>query len=303
MVSTYNAPLFKITLNKKDITHSAISINYEEFSTNQSDTLSIKLFPNIKPILKDEVSFFINNSLMGTFYIASIAYTYKTSYEIECTSINFASSFRTKKNRSFDNVSYKKILQSISEENNLIPKISFKRMDEVVHIDQINISDSSLCHHIAKDLSLSFCVKNNTLLMLEKDLKNKPSIRLDVNECISISLESYAKMIYESVEVSYQDTDTGENSIIRIGKKDPVYKRSIHAQNASMAYKKAESYYKSIKQNSKKGKLELAGRLIFAGFKIVLNGAKELEGEYIISKVSHHIESSSWMTSVDISSI
>lgn len=298
MASMYNAPLIKVSLNDKDISNSVISIAYEEFSTNQSDTLKIKLFPNIKPTLKDKVVFSINHSLMGVFYIASIAYTYKSSYEIDCTSIDFASSFRTKKSRSFENLSYKSILSSIAKENNLTPKISFDRMDEITHIDQINISDSSLCHHIAKELSLSFCVKNNTLLMLEKDLTKKPTIKINAFECISASLESYAKMAYESVEVSYQDINSEEMKIIRIGKKDPVYKKAIHAQNDDEAYKRAESYYKAIKHNGKKGTLELAGRVIFAGFTLRLSGDRELEGEYIINKVSHAIDSSGWRVSV-----
>lgn len=299
MASMYNAPLVKISLNDKDITNSVISFAYEEFSTNQSDTLKIKLFPNIKPALKDKIVFSINQSLMGVFYVASIAYNYKSSYEIDCTSIDFVSSFRTKKSRSFDNLSYKSILESIAKENNLTPKISFERMDEITHIDQINISDSSLCHHIAKDLSLSFCVKNNTLLMLEKDMKSKMVVKIDASDCISVNLESYAKMAYESVEVSYQDTNSSKMKIIRIGQKDPVYKKAIHAQNADEAYKRAESYYKAIKHNNKKGTLELAGRVIFAGFTLLLSGDRELEGEYNISKVSHTIDSSGWRVSVE----
>ncbi|PAF53254.1 hypothetical protein BKH42_06930 [Helicobacter sp. 13S00482-2] len=301
MESNYNyqADGFKITLNDKDISHLILEINYDEHSSNEADTFKFKIFPASKPTIKDEVKFYINANLIGTFYIASIAYAYKTSYELTCTSINFISNFKVKKNRSFDKLSYKQILDSIAKENNLTPKIDFERMCEVVHIDQLDISDSSLCHHIAKDLSLNFCVKNNTLLMLEKDLNKKPLIKINANDCVSLSIESYGKMFYKSVEVSYMDTQNNEIKTIKIGKEEPVFKKSIHSSNDEQAYKKAQSYFKSINANKKKGNLELPGRLIYAGFRLELQGDSETSGIYDILKVSHSITSSSWHTSVE----
>lgn len=119
---TYQSNTFTITLNNKDISHLVLSINYEDYESNKADILKLKLYPNINLNLKDEISFRINNTLIGKFYIASIAYNYKTSYELECTSIDYSSGFRIRKNRSFDKLSYKEILESVAKENNLIPK-------------------------------------------------------------------------------------------------------------------------------------------------------------------------------------
>lgn len=299
MESVYKNHNFKITLNDKDISYLVISITYEDFESNNSDTLKLKIFPNIRPILKDKVKFFIDSTLMGSFYIASIAYNYKSSYEIDCASINMNSGFKMKKNRSFDNLSYKQILESIAKENNFIPKIDFKRMDEVVHINQINQSDSSLCHHIAKELNLTQCVKNETLIFLEKNSEKKPTLSIDASICISASLESYSKLFYQSVEVSYQDKDTSEAKTIRIGKEEPTLKRFLHSKSDDEAYKKAEGIFKSIRSNRKKGNLEMPGKIIYAGTILKLSGDKELEGEYVINKVTHNIDSSSYRMSVE----
>ncbi|MDO7253909.1 phage late control D family protein [Helicobacter cappadocius] len=299
MESIYKTNNFKITLNNKDISVCVMSISYEDFENSQSDTFKIKVFPNIRPNIKDKIKFFIDNHLMGSFSIASIAYNYKTSYEIECTSIDYSSSFRERKNRSFDNLSYKQILEAIAKENNLQSKIDFDRMDEIVHIDQINQSDSSLCFHIAKTLNLTQCVKNETLIFLEKNSEKKPTITINADECISVSLQSYSKMAYKSVEVSYQNPQSLENKIIRIGKQEPVLKRNIHSKNDDEAYKKAEGYFKAIKSNQRKGKLELVGKIIYAGTILKLKGDSEIQGEYVINKVSHSIDPSSWRVAVE----
>lgn len=299
MESAYKTHNFKITLNDKDISYLVISIAYEDFESQQSDTLKLKIFPNITPKLKDKVKFYIDEVLMGSFCIASVAYTYKSSYEIDCASITMNSGFKMKKNRSFDNLSYKQILEGIAKENNFTPKIDFKRMGEIVHIDQINQSDSSLCHHIAKELSLTQCVKNETLIFLEKDSEKKPTIAINANECVSVSLQSYAKVFYNSVEVSYEDTQTQQMKTLRIGKEEPVLKRFLHSKSDNEAYKKAEGLHKSIKANKKKGTLEMPGRIIYAGTILKLSGDKEIEGEYVISKISHSIDSSSWRVVVE----
>ncbi|PAF50871.1 contractile injection system protein, VgrG/Pvc8 family [Helicobacter sp. 13S00477-4] len=299
MESIYKSCEFKITLNDKDISDLIVSIAYEDFESDQSDTLKIKIFPTITPKLKDKVRFYIDNHLIGSFSIASIAYTYKSSYECDCSSIDYSSNFRMRKNRSFDKLSYKQILQSIAKENNLTLKIDFKRMDEIVHIDQINQSDSSLCYHIAKELNLTQCIKNDTLIFLEKASEKKPSISLNASDCVSVSLQSYAKMFYQSVEVSYQNAQSNEGKTIKIGKSEPVLKRYLHSKSDDEAYKKAQGLFKSIQSNKKKGTLEIAGRLIYAGTLLKLSGDKELEGQYVINKVSHSIDSSGWRILVE----
>lgn len=299
MESLYKSHTFTITLNDKDISHLIISITYDDFESSQSDVLKFKLFPTFIPKLKDKVTFSINNHLMGEFYIASIGYSYKSSYECECSSIDYSSNFRMRKNRSFDKLSYKQILQSIAKENNLKAKIDFKRSDEIVHIDQINQSDSSLCHHIAKELCLTQCVKNGTLIFLEKNSEKKPILSLNAKDCILLSLQSYAKMFYNSVEVSYQNPTSNESKIIRIGKDEPTLKRFLHSKSDDEAYKKAEGIYKGIAMNKKQGSLEIAGSIIYAGTILRLSGDKEIEGEYVIKKVSHSIDSSGWRVSVE----
>ncbi|PAF46299.1 hypothetical protein BKH41_09330 [Helicobacter sp. 12S02232-10] len=299
MVSNYKSHQFKITLNEKDISHLVLSIHYADFESIQSDTLKLKLFPNIKPNIKDKIKFSIDGVLMGSFYIASIEYTYKSSYEIECTSIHYASNLRIKKNRSFDKLSYLQILESIAKENNLTPKINFKRMDEIVHIDQINQSDSSLFYQIAKELNLTQSIKNDTLIFLEKNSEKKPVIVIDANDCTSVKLASYAKMVYKSVEVTYQDTQTNALKTIRIGKEDPTLKRSIHSKNDDEAYKRAEGYYKAIESDKRKGSFEMAGRIMYAGTLLRLKGDNEIEGEYVIKKVAHSIDNSGWRMDVE----
>lgn len=295
----YQSNIFTITLNNKSISDLVLSINYEDYESNKADTLKLKLFPSIKPNLKDEIEFKIDNTLIGKFYIASIAYNYKTNYELECTSIDYSSGFRIRKNRSFDKLSYKEILESIAKENNLIAKIDFKRMLEVVHIDQINQSDSNLCYHIAKELCLTQTIKNGYLIFLEKDSNKKPTITINANDCSSLSIQSYSKALYKSVEVLYQDTSTTQVKTIRVGRDDPTYKRHIHANNDDEAYKKAESILKTINSNKRKGNLESTGKIIHAGSVLEINGDKETSGKYLINKVSHSIDNSGWKTSVE----
>ncbi|PAF46145.1 hypothetical protein BKH46_08850 [Helicobacter sp. 12S02634-8] len=299
MPSVYSAPQFNITHNGADISNLIMHINYEDFEGEKSDTLKLKLYPRITPKLKDKIIFSINGTEMGSFYVASIAYAYQTSYEIQCTSIDFSAELRTKKSRSFHQLSYQQIIESIAKENDLTPKINFARMHEITHLDQIDQSDASFLHKIARELNLTYTIKNDTLIFLEKKSDKKPTITINAEDCASLSIESYAKLFYKSVEVAFIDPNNQQAQMIRIGQAEPTLKRTIHAKNADEAYKRAEGYYKALQNDTKKGTLELAGRIIYAGALLNLKGNDEVSGQYVIKKITHNIDSSGWRASVE----
>lgn len=300
-VAQFLKPKIKILYNGKDTTErmfwSNIRINDNE--GDEADSLNITLkWGNELPRLKDDISVYADDEFLGAFKISALKYNYFKSIEIEAISADFMSYFKTKKNRTFENKSYKQVIQTIADENSYKAKIDFERMDEVVSLEQYNKSDSALLQEIADELELSFSVKNKTIIFLEKS-KDTERLTYEINakDCLSLNWQEKETPHYECVEVTFHNTKTNKDEVARAGKGEPVMKLTISATSPESALKTAQAKLKAQNNARFDGSLSIMGRAYFAGAYINLQIGSEVK-KVIAKKITHNINTA-WISDIE----
>ncbi|CUU72394.1 phage late control D family protein [Campylobacter hyointestinalis] len=300
-IAQFRKPIIKILYNGVDKTSSMdwISINIEDNEGDEADKCNIKLrWSNAKPRFKDDITVYADGYFLGSFKISTIKYDYKKSFDIEAISADFMSGFKTKKNRTFANQSYKDIILSLAAENGYKTKIDFKRSVEVVTLEQHDKSDVAFIQKIATDLDLSFSVKNQTLILIDKNKdSNRIGYDLNADDCISLSYEQSEITNYSSCEVTFRDSKTGLDEVVKAGSGTPVLKLVSMQEDRNEALKLAQSKLQKQDNANLKGNLSIIGRPYFAGAFLNLameDGAKK----FIIKKVTHKIDKA-WISDIE----
>ncbi|ALV24537.1 phage protein D [Campylobacter iguaniorum] len=301
-ISEFRKPTIKILYNGVDKTSLMdwISISIEDNEGDEADKCNIKLrWANAKPRFKDEIIIYANGYFLGSFKISAIKFDYKKSFDIEAISADFMSGFKDKKNRTFANQSYKNIILSIANENGYKTKIDFIRADEVVTLEQHDKSDVAFLQKIATDLDLTFSVKNNTLILIDKNKEsNRISYTLNADECISLSYEQKETTNYSSCEVTYRDSKTGTDEVVKAGNGTPVLKLVSMQEDRNEALKLAQSKLQKQSNANLKGNLSIIGRPYFAGafLNLIMEDGNK---KFIIKKVTHKIDKS-WISDIEL---
>lgn len=297
-VEQYIAPRFAIThKGKTDHKMKILSVVYDDYEKDNIDTLSLTLALNSKlPSFGDRIELFLGRdtlNFMGAFYVSSIKESYLHNYTIEATSINHTKEFKITKSRSFENLSYTKILQSIARENNLKSKLDFKYKDSITHLEQVDESDSALCKRLADELDCSFSVKNDTLIFLDRDKAfDRRIYHINALDTTSLEIEYFSQMHYKSVELTYQD-ESGNVRNVKVGKGVPIYKMNREAKDDNHALQMATTRLQNLNAKKLKGSLSCIGRVLFAGGYLTLT-KDTTTNTHIITKVTHNIDSKSW---------
>lgn len=287
-------------VDKTDAIHYT-DIQINDFESDEADTLSITmLWNNAKPRENDNIKIFVDGYFLGSFTITTIKYNYLISFEIEAISANYFKDFRQKKNRTFFNKSYKGILTQIAKENGYKLKIDFKRMDEVGDLEQYDLSDCAFCKKIADDLEITFCVKNDTLIFIDKDKQTKRTeYFLNEDEIFYLSYQINHSKVFNSCEIKWFDTKKNKSVVSKVGKGTPVLKFSDFARDKNEALKKASARLKRQNNNVLVGSVTAINKPFFAGGYININLSNEpYKLRALISKITHKI-STSWICEIE----
>lgn len=305
-IAQYIAPRFNITLNGSS-KHTIVvtSLQFIDYEKDNADTLHLTLAPTSKlPRFGDRIELFLGRdslNFMGAFYVSSIKESYATNYSIEATSIDYTKEIKTKKSRTFSNISLKDMLSNIARENNLKHYIDFAYKDSIEYIEQVDESDSALLKRLADFYDCSFAIKNDTLIFKDRNTTfDRRTYSINANECTNLELESFASKQYKSLELFYTD-NFGETRSVKVGNGEPIYKMTREAKDDTHALQMATTRLQNINTTKIKGSLSAIGRVIFAGgyLELALRGKKT---KHIISQVTHNIDSKQWIVSLQFES-
>ncbi|MSN96342.1 phage tail protein [Campylobacter sp. FMV-PI01] len=299
---SFYKPSIKILYNGVDKTDEFnwTSISIEDNERDLADRFIANMsYHNARPRMKDSIEVFINNLFLGKFIISRVSVDYKKSFSIEAVSVDFMSDFTKNKNRTFENQSYKEIIESIAKENGYETKIDFERMDEITVLEQHDKSDMNLCHKIAKDLELTFCVKNGYLIFYDRDNNShRVNYFYNADDSISLTYKKREKEVYKSCEVRWHDTKGAKYKVARVGTQEPCLNITSMAKDKDSALKLAKSKLKNQNNLEIKGSMEIMGEAFFAGgfINILFDDGKT--HKFIIKKATHKIDRS-WTTTIE----
>ncbi|MGG7049051.1 MULTISPECIES: phage late control D family protein [unclassified Campylobacter] len=303
-VASFHKPKVKILYNGKDKTAIMpwVNISIDDNEGDEADKLNIVLeYNSPKPRAKDTIEIYVNDNFLGKFIIVGIKFNYKKTIEIEAISADFTKDFKTKKNRTFLEKSYHKIISQIAKENNYNTKIDFDRSSEIVTLEQHDLSDVAFLHKIAKDLNLSFSVKNNTFIFLDRNKeKERLSYDYSADDAISLSYEFiHTSSQYKSCEVTWHNTKTGKDETVRVGSDEPTLKIVSMQDSKDEALKLAKSKLQVQKNSEIKGNMQIVGEPFFAGAYLnVYFSDTNKTMKFIIKKISHKI-STAWISDIE----
>nr|DAN55436.1 MAG TPA: tail protein [Caudoviricetes sp.] len=297
-------PKVKILYNGVDKTHLMTwhNIKIEDNEGDEADKLNINLvWGNAKPRVKDEIKIYVNDNFLGSFIIVSLKYEYKRNIEIEAISADFTKDFKTKKNRTFLNTTYANIIKQLARENSYNYKIDFIRSDEIVTLEQHDQSDVAFLDKMAKDLNLSFSIKNNTLIFFDRDKQsNRITYSYHANNAISFNWEEKETIKYNSCEVTWHNTKSGMDEVVRVGQKEPVLKITSMQDSKDRALMLANTKLQNQQNEEQSANLKILGEPFFAGGFLLLSvDEKDEPFKFIIKKITHEINTS-WQSSLEL---
>ena len=302
LTSKYLSPRVQIFYNGVDKTSDMdwINISITDNEGKDTDKLNITLgYGSPAPRFKDSIEIYIDGFFLGHFIIATIKTKYKRIYDIEAISANFMSSLKDRKSRSHIKLSYKQIIENIAKEHGLNTKINFDRSNEVVELEQHDMSDAAFCEKLANDLDLTFSIKNKTMIFIDRDkVADRVEYSISEDDYLELNFEQAEIPNYASCEVTWRDTKAGQDKITVAGSGTPVLKRQIFsADSEAEALKIAKSYLQGKQNSVFKGNVRCMGVPFFAGGYLNL----QIEGKtkrVIIKKITHTINKS-WVSDIE----
>lgn len=301
-VKGFYKPYVKVFYNGVDKTSEFnwTSLTIEDYEGDLADRLSaVMVYSNARPKMKDAIEIFVNGLFLGKFVVSSVRVDYRVSFTIEAVSVDFMSDFTKEKNRTFENLSYKEIIESVAKENGYKTKIDFKRMDEVFLLEQHGESDMNLCDRLAKELELTFCVKNGYLIFYDRDNdSHRVTYRYNADDAISLSYTKREKEVYKSCEIKWHDTKWARHKVARVGSEEPCLNLTSMQKDEASALKFAESKLKNQKNLEISGNMSIMGEAFFAGGFIEILFDDEITKKFIIKKVTHKINRA-WISEIE----
>lgn len=304
-------PSFKIVANNQDVTEhiakNLISLSFKDEAGIVSDEITLSVYGAFKrPQYKDVLKLWIGYKESGLWYCGSFAVQSSERTEsattITATGVDFSGGLKKKKNRAWEKLSLKEIVEKIAKENGLSAIADFGEI-KIYYVGQHDTSDLAFLKRFAKDFDAVFNVKDNRIIFLKKGNEAKsaiPKASINLSECSSYRIKYSNKTLYGSCKAVWHDTKENVIKEVVVGEgKGEQIKLEGNFKNAAEAKEKAKAKLQRANSGIVSGSLEIYGSKIYAGGILTLSNAGGDEGDYRIKSVNHSLSADSFMTSVE----
>ncbi|MBD5164581.1 phage late control D family protein [Helicobacter sp.] len=304
-------PDFKILANEKDVTaHIAknlIELSFKDEAGIVSDEITLSVYGAFKrPKYKDKLKLWLGYKESGLWYCGSFAVQSsertESSTTITATGVDFSSGLKKRKNRAWEKLSLKEIVERIAKEHDLSAVADFGEI-KIAYAGQHDRSDLTFLQKFAKDFDAIFNVKDNQIVFLRKENESKsiiPKSSISLSECSSYRIKYSNKTLYGSCKAIWHDTKENKIKEVIVGSDEGEQIRLEQSfKNAAEALAKAKAKLERAKCGIVSGSLEIYGTCVFAGGILSLSNAGEDSGEYRIKSVHHSLSADSFTTSVE----
>jgi phage protein D len=242
----------------------------------------------------------------GIFSVESSSWT-REALTITATSLNFAGALKTKRTQTYEATNVGDIIETITaraEVDN--PPLTDCYDLEIGYLAQTDESDMHFLSRIAKDYDCVFSVKSDRIVFLKRggagyaETQKLPRYEIDADNINSLTLKRKARPKYSSVQAVWRDQQSQETLSVVAGSGEPVFKLTYAFPDAATALAKAEARLRSLRRECVEGSFNCEGSMFRAGGIINLTNVGENNGEYEIKKVSHRVDKSGWITSIEL---
>ena len=232
--------------------------------------------------------------------------------EVRAMAVNFASSQKIKKRRSWENTAVFEIVRKIAAENKLSVKMSWQDQN-IASVLQNDAEDLDFLYGLCFDYGFIMAVKNATIVIASKDAKGNetqtsntpkneslPKFTLNLAELYSLEIIEANRNSYGAVIVEWQDISWKDKSI-KVGTGDQTYKMQIaQPKSDNEAFKMGEAKLNELQRGGINGRCSLPGANIVAGGKLKFSGIAGLEAnEFSIKSVSHRLNTDNYEIEIE----
>ena len=304
-------PVLRILANDKDVTEhiakNLISLSFKDEAGIVSDEITLSVYGTFKrPKYKDKLKLWLGYKESGLWYCGSFSVQSsertESSTTITATGVDFSGGLKKKKNRAWEKMSLKEIVEKIAGEHGLSAICDYGEI-KITYTGQHDISDLAFLKKLAKDFDAVFNVKDNQIIFLRKGNEGKstiPKASISLSECSSYRIKYSNKTLYGSCKAVWHDTkeNTIKEVVVGSGEGEQI-KLEQSFKNAAEAKEKAKAKLERANSGIVSGSLEIYGSKVFAGGILSLSNAGEDSGEYRIKSVNHSLSADSFSTSVE----
>lgn len=315
-----------------DISQYLLDFSYED-NEDKSDDLQIKLedkkslwnkdwFPEKGDTIEADI-LMINsekdNQILklpcGTFQIDSIGSNGPPNQvEIKALSVPVTSNINTsKKSKAWEKVKFSEIVKTIANSHSLGLVLDVKEDKEYLRIDQNKESDIKFIERLCKALNYSMKFSNLKLVIVDNEkYNNKNTVRIISRgeaSIISFGFDDNSMGAFESANVQYKDPKTGKtkkskvkNKVNHNTKKELNINQKVDSEED--AKKLGTSKLEEGNKISRTARFTLIGDInLYTKQNIEVQGWGKFDGKYTITKSSHNVSGSGYITSIEASKV
>ncbi|KQC02102.1 phage late control D family protein [Pedobacter sp. Hv1] len=326
------SPTYLVLYNGKDISedvsHSLISLNYEDKVSGEADELEITLedkmgrwqndwYPQKGAYLTVNIGISGKNLDCGVFQIDEIEFTGPPDQiTIKALSTGFYGKLRTRKGYAHENKTLSEIIRSIAA------KIKYNVIGNIENIrigrsTQNRETDLQFIHRLASNYGYNFTIKGKNLIFIkqtELEARNT-SLSIDKTQVTSWGFKDKTSQIFKGTEIKFHNPNA--NEVIRSVRpasfidQEEDYSSQLDTlelrgkvENEEQANVIASALIHKTVSLQQTGSFETTGNvLLVSGNNIDLTGFGALSGIWHILTSTHNLSASGFTTSVEIKRI
>lgn len=326
------SPTYSVLYNGKDISvdisHSLISMTYEDKVSGEADELEITLedkmgrwqnewYPQKGAYLTVKVGISGENLDCGVFQIDEIGFAGPPDQvTIKGLSTGFYGKLRTKKGYAHENKTLSEIIRSIAA------KIKYNVIGNIENIrigrsTQNRETDLQFIHRLASNYGYNFTIKGKNLVFIkqtELEARNT-SLSIDKTQVTGWGFKDKTSQIFKGTEIKFHNPNA--NEVIRSIRpasfidQEEDYSSQLDTlelrdkvENEEQANVMASAFIHKTVSLQQTGTFETTGNvLLISGNNIDLTGFGALSGIWHILTSTHNLSSSGYSTGVEIKRI
>lgn len=309
-------PDFNIIAENNSVTEafkkSLISLRITDESGTTSDEAEIHINYGSSALeLTSELKIFlgykeIGLSLMGVYTASEITVQCPPqTLRVRCHAANFKSSLKKKTSKEWKNVTLGNLVKEIAQKHGYNSKVAEKFENVLIpYKNQEDESDINFLRRLGREYDVLVKPVVGYIIFIPKgDGKSTTvgTIVLTPQDVINWKVNFNVRNKYGSVIAKWHSYETGKTTEEKVGNEEPSYSLQTPYSTQELAISAATAKLRQLKRSTSSLNVTVPGNpALFTEAKISLSGfCEEIEGEWVINRTEHILDSKGYQTTIE----
>ncbi|WCR54453.1 MAG: hypothetical protein PG981_001475 [Wolbachia endosymbiont of Ctenocephalides orientis wCori] len=300
---------------KEALKKSLISFHITDESGTMSDEAEIYIDYGSSALkLKGELKIFLGYkgtglSLMGVYVASEITIQSPLqTLRVRCHAANFKSSLKVKTSRVWKDITLGDLIREIAQKHGYNSKVAEKFENILIpHRSQTNESDINFLKGLGKEHDALVKPVGCYIIFIPRGEGRSATGKilgttvLTPKDVINWKVNFNVRSRYKSVIAQWYSYENGKTTEEKVGNEEPSYSLQTPYSTQESAISAASAKLRQLKRSTATLSVTMAGNpKLFSEAKINLSGfCQEIEGEWVISRAEHTLDSRGYQTTVE----